>query len=709
MATCLLIVVLASIGWAGESLTEEQQMQIIEDYMLVTRQRPAESMAAQDDHDDSSPSLTYKCGTPAILRFVTNYDRLDQGLLKSLGVQLVLRPTNLTDSIDSPRGLFRVHYAISGTDALFGGAGTAAQIADIMDSVYTYIVETLEYPAPPQDGYEPGGDEKYDIYMVNLGSMFYGMTYTDSLRYGDSLKATSFIELNADPRRLHGYNNDPHSPMDAIRVTAAHEFFHAVQFGIDWGEAEDIGSEYDERRYWMEMSAVWMEEEIYDDINDYYYYLEHFFNVPEYSIQRFNSILDLHPYASVVFPIYLSERFGRDIIRDIWLLCGELGFGPSFLQAADLAIWEASDHTQDWTSAFSEFALWNYLTGERADLTIRKGYNLDLITGYSEKEAYPAIPFEKLHAHYRYPDSVIANKNLAESPRHNGAYYLSLHLLETADIVPDTTLWVCDLGAGAFPNCTDSIQIRDTVGWGDPYYSYITHVDTTMFNIYMALGNPYVPTLPDPWGVNIIYQLEEAPDSLIVERYYADDDATYQIYLPNYAEYRSLTFILTPASTNRTFYEVPQYRIMWVGYSISESNYDSLLVEVPGAVLDPYPNPAVVEEMDRPRVTFRLRVPTDSASYPMYGLPFVAQDTYLQIDVYTIAGERIKTVIRNDRQDERTGTQQREGEFLAEWDLTNESGADVASGVYLVYARLFSNAKRGVLLAEDHTKLLIVR
>ncbi len=708
MATCLLIMVLASVGWAGESLTEEQQMQIIEDYMLVTRQHQPDLSAAADSHGDSLHPPTLKCGTPAILRFVTNYDRLDQGLLKSLGVQLIGRDTLLTDSVDSPRGRFRVHYTTLGADALYGGAETAAQIASIMDSVYTYIVDTLDYPAPPRDGYEPGGDEKYDIYMKNLGSMFYGMTYADSLGFGDPQKATSFIELNADPRRLHGYNNDPHSPMDAIRVTAAHEFFHAVQFGIDWGEAEDIGTEYDERRYWMEMSAVWMEEEIYDDINDYYYYLEHFFNVPEYSIQRFQGLLDLHPYGSVVFPIYLSERFGRDIIRDIWLLCGELGFGPSFLRAADSAIWETSNHTQDWVSVFSEFALWNYLTGERADLTVWDGYNSDLISGYSEKEAYPAIPFEKLHAHYKYPTTVVSNLNLRESPRHNGAYYLSLHLLETANIMPDTTLWVCDTGAGEFPNCTDSIQVGDTLGWGDPWYSYAVHVDTTIFNISLALGNLSPPMLPGPWGVNIIYQLEEAPDSLIVERYYADDDASYQIKLPDHAEYRSLTFILTPASTNRAFYEVPQYRIMWVGYGINESNYDSLLVEVPGAVLDPYPNPAVVEQMDRPRVTFRLRVPTDGASYPM-GLPFVAQDTYLQIDVYTIAGERIKTVIANDRQDERTGTQQREGEFQAEWDLTNESGADVAAGVYLVYARLFSNAKRGVLLAEDHTKLLIVR
>ena len=81
-----------------------------------------------------------------------------------------------------------------------------------------------------------------------------------------------------------------------------------MQFGIDFTEAE-VDNQEVVRRYWMELSAVWMEEEIYDNINDYYSYLPFFFSNSRLSLQQFRSFTDLHPYGAVVFAVYLSERF----------------------------------------------------------------------------------------------------------------------------------------------------------------------------------------------------------------------------------------------------------------------------------------------------------------------------------------------------------------------------------------------------------------
>ena len=702
--TALLLILLVGQVSADDDLSREEQISIIADYMLVTGQGGLGRSATSDEADDAPP---LKCGTSAILNFVTHYDKLDPDLLKSLGVQEISRPTFLTDSVDSPKGLFRIHYTTTGLDALFGGAESAVKIADIMDSVYAYIVDTLGYPPPPQDGYEPGGDEKYDIYMRYLGSLFYGQTWTDSLRYPTFQQATSYIEMNSDPRKLVNYEQ---RPMDAIRVTAAHEFFHAVQFGIDWGEAEDFGSTSIERRYWMEMSAVWMEEEIYDDINDYYYYLNYFYSVPELSIQRFAGSTDLHPYASAVYPIFLSEKFDRDIVRDIWLLCGSMGFGPSFLRAANSAILVASDSTEDWSTSFSEFALWNYLTGERSDLSIKYGHDDSPVVGYSEKEAYPAIPYDKLHSYFQYPVVVVSNYNRAESPRVNGSYYMTLNELASATVLYDTLIFVCDSAAGEFPNCTDSTQTRDTTYITDWRYSFITHIDT-FFNVYLALGDGdnVVPTLPEPWGINMIYQFEQEPDSLVVDRFFAADDGVYKIDLLNHSEYRSLTLILTPATSTRAFYDDVRYRVMMVGYAIGENSTIDSLLDIPAGVLDLYPNPMIAAEMDEPRVTFLFQVDTDSTSFPVHGWPYVEEPATLQVDIYSVAGERVKTIIREDRQEERSSEWRRGGKWYAEWDLTNESGADIASGVYLVYARLYSKAKRGVLLAEDHSKVLVIR
>jgi hypothetical protein len=244
----------------------------------------------------------------------------------------------------------------------------------------------------------------------------------------------------------------------------------------------------------------------------------------------------------------------------------------------------------------------------------------------------------------------------------------------------------------------------DTMRVFPPWYSITTHTDT-FFNVYLALGDGdyIVPTLPWGWGVNVIYQFEAAPDSLIVDRFFAPDDATLKIDLLDHTQYRSLIFILTPASAVRTYYENPYTRVMLLGYRIGENSFVDSLINIPAALLDPYPNPVVVEEMDDPRVTFRLRVPTDETSFPIYGFPFTDDDPYLQVDVYNIAGEWVNS------SNEITWRETRQGEFFTEWDLTNAAGADVAAGVYLVYARLMSKAKRGIMLLEDRTKVVVIR
>ena len=48
------------------------------------------------------------------------------------------------------------------------------------------------------------------------------------------------------------------TPGQLLRVTAAHEFFHVVQFGYD--QYED--------GWFMEATATWMEERVYDSVND---------------------------------------------------------------------------------------------------------------------------------------------------------------------------------------------------------------------------------------------------------------------------------------------------------------------------------------------------------------------------------------------------------------------------------------------------------
>jgi hypothetical protein len=101
--------------------------------------------------------------------------------------------------------------------------------------------------------------------------------------------------------------------LDALRVTAAHEFFHAVQFGYDL--AEDA---------WLkESTAAWIEDVIYDSVNDNYQYLSRSpLSHPEVPLDSFVDFNASSPVAGFhygvwIFFRYLSERYDDQIIHDI--------------------------------------------------------------------------------------------------------------------------------------------------------------------------------------------------------------------------------------------------------------------------------------------------------------------------------------------------------------------------------------------------------
>ena len=90
-------------------------------------------------------------------------------------------------------------------------------------------------------------------------------------------------------------------PMHSLRVTAAHEFFHAVQFAYDY--AEDS--------WFMEATATWMEERVFDDVNDNRRYLPAGqLGVPGRPLDIFEDF-GAAQYGNWVFFEYLSHRSAR--------------------------------------------------------------------------------------------------------------------------------------------------------------------------------------------------------------------------------------------------------------------------------------------------------------------------------------------------------------------------------------------------------------
>jgi hypothetical protein len=410
-----------------------------------------------------------------------------------------------------------------------------------------------------------------------------------------------------------------------------------------------------------------MEEEIYDNINDYYSVLPFFFNNPRTSIQQFNGGGDFHPYASAIFAIYLSEVFGRDIIKSIWLKCGQKGPGPDMLEAAQEAIDSATAGAENFRSVFGEFALWNFFTGSRA-------VSAPLNVGYEERFSYPAVPESEFTSVDSIPVNQPANTN-PKNPEPNGFAFFKV-------------------------NNTRAV-----------WYETTPTVDSGL-RIALVLGNGADSALPQGWHVTQINQSDLISSQYTLSDTTFPDDVSRFVRVTDPRQYRSVTLALAPGSWRYEPYSDPDWD-SWYGYIITDSLVDSLIdtaltidtaaINVEAAVLTAYPNPAVIKNMSGQNLRFRFTIPTDSQSVPTYLAPLCI------VDIYTSAGEYISTVDTIADPYLNPNPYVRTVLFEIDWDMKTEARTDIVSGVYICVAKLYSSANRSELLAEDKAKVLVIR
>jgi hypothetical protein len=307
------------------------------------------------------------CATPIFLEIRANRDKFSaktRGILESY----TTRPTfNFSEhTYDTPQGHFKIHYVTQG-DSAVPNEDWVHTCGEVLEHVWDQEINSLGYNQPPSDYWYPdsnGGDGRYDVYLVDLSIYYLGYTQGESFISQQSLSATSYIVLDNDYLSYGSL----HSQIEWLEVTFAHEFFHAIQMGYDATEYEQENENI--KPYWMEMSAVWMEDMVYDNVNDYLGYLPSFFNHPEWSLKTFgyNPQTDeaRHPYGSCVWPIFLSERFDTLIIKDIWEKCAEKE-DDNVIEATDAALkTDVETRRSNFEDAFREFTVWNYFTADRA-------------------------------------------------------------------------------------------------------------------------------------------------------------------------------------------------------------------------------------------------------------------------------------------------------------------------------------------------------
>ncbi|MQA76133.1 MAG: hypothetical protein GEU88_17660 [Solirubrobacterales bacterium] len=242
--------------------------------------------------------------------------------------------------------------------------------------------------APPKPdvggcGANPGAHA--DIYLKQLGDKgFFGYESPDPGQGRDRSQYGYVVLDNDYAPSEYGVFLDP---LDPAEVTFAHEFNHLLQQNYD--SFQDV---------WMfESTAVWTEEQVYPEINDYINYVPSFASGAKTPITDRKASKGLRIYGSGVWNHWLSSRLGVGVIRRAWEVSDVARPADYSLAAYDRAIRDAGGKgferefirfvaaTAEWRAGHGSFPDATAYPDVERDGTLRRGqrkrFELDH-TGY---------------------------------------------------------------------------------------------------------------------------------------------------------------------------------------------------------------------------------------------------------------------------------------------------------------------------------------
>jgi hypothetical protein len=262
---------------------------------------------------------------------------------------------------------FCIHWVAEGRDAPnladLNGVADGDGVPDFVEQVegvaeHVYEVENVKlgWRDPRSDGREGGALGKTDVYLAQVGGSLFGYAAPDR---GQAARNGRL------PRHLHGYlvldnDYDPFEfpgtkSLDDLEVTFAHEYNHILQFGYD--AYQDA--------WFAESTATWMEDQVYNGINDYLRYVRRWTRLYDTPI----TATAIREYGSAVWNQWLTHRYGRSIIRKAWADAVHVRPGGFSVAAYDRAIRAAgpSDFDHDFALFCRDVAEW------RTDDVFREG------------------------------------------------------------------------------------------------------------------------------------------------------------------------------------------------------------------------------------------------------------------------------------------------------------------------------------------------
>ncbi|WOE69427.1 DUF6055 domain-containing protein [Hydrogenimonas thermophila] len=212
--------------------------------------------------------------------------------------------------------------------------------------------------------------EHINVYIANTG------LYLDGKELELSDNICGYAVYNGDEEFIVINNIPPSSyytkPMDMLKITLAHEFFHLIQYTYSLN--------FNDINMWLyEGTAVLMEKTVFPEIPDYIYsYASALTYTPNYGLLYYNG---LSPYSTSLFFDYITNKYSLDVIKSIWQYFGSV----DSVEAVDKAlndynttlkeeVYSFYDSLENNLSMFSNSNILSYYPVEKDYLICNKEY-----------------------------------------------------------------------------------------------------------------------------------------------------------------------------------------------------------------------------------------------------------------------------------------------------------------------------------------------
>ena len=381
-----------------------------------------------------------KCATDSFVTLAKNWQNLPSVHRQQLK-GIFLRPglpgsffgeVELPEKFNTPH--FRFHYTRIGPHAppledfhpRNGVPDYVDLCADAMERAYHVQIDLMGFKIPYIDFWaaQNGGNHKYDVYLFTFPAL--GIATADWFEgrvLSTALTVAPYFMINS---RIYDYVGKAEG-IRYLETTCTHEFQHGVQFGYNAYMPT----------WFMEASATWIEVMTYDggiiddgdtlpdpdepnETNAYNYYihqLRRWFLIPDISLE---SRIGDHEYGSVIWTLYMTERFGYDIVRQFYRNTTD-GSYREMGNFYDVF----TDNGTTLAEAFKTFTVWNYFTHTRANTATG-------MSGYKNAHRFPPIAIHPNDVHTSYP--VHADFDSESMPEHFSSRYIVFH---PAGIMPE--------------------------------------------------------------------------------------------------------------------------------------------------------------------------------------------------------------------------------------------------------------------------------